>query len=454
MSLRFGTDGVRGLANSALTPEFVTALGRAAARVFGASSCAIGRDTRLSGPMLASALAAGLASEGVDVVDLGVVPTPAVAWWAQRHDRPGAVISASHNPYPDNGVKFFAPGGRKLTDTEQDAIEDHLEAFLARRVSDTDDDVPTGAGVGTVVHDPGRADGWSAHLVDGILDGRRLGGMTIVVDAANGAASGFATDVLGRLGATVTGINADPDGVNINAHCGSTYPDGLARAVVSRRADLGLALDGDADRLVAVDERGALVDGDALMGLFALDLASQGRLADRRIVATVMSNLGLERALAAADIGLVRCPVGDRHVLAALETEGLSLGGEQSGHLIFTEHATTGDGLLAGVLLADTVKRSGRRLSELASVVTPVPQVLHNVRLDAPVPDLVERLAGDIAAAQERLGGDGRVLVRLSGTEPLARVMVEAIDAEAADEVAETLVAAAARAADGAADGT
>lgn len=442
MRLRFGTDGVRGPANAALTPEFVTALGRAAAVVLGASPCAIGRDTRLSGPMLGAALAAGLASQGVDVVDLGVVPTPAVAWWAARHDRPGAVISASHNPYPDNGIKFFAPGGRKLTDGDQEAIEEHLGTFLARQVSDTDDRAPTGDGVGTVRTDPHAVDGWVAHLVDEILGGRRLDGLSVVVDAANGAASGFAADVLNRLGATVTAINADPDGVNINAHCGSTHPDGLARAVVSRRADMGLALDGDADRLVAVDEHGEIVDGDALMGLFALDLAAQGRLAGRRIVATVMSNLGLERALADADIGLVRCPVGDRHVLATLESQALNLGGEQSGHLIFTDHATTGDGLLAGVLLADVVRRSGRRLSELASVVTPVPQVLHNVRLDGPVPDLVERITADIDAAETRLGAGGRVLVRLSGTEPLVRVMVEATDAEVADEVAGALVAA------------
>lgn len=447
MALRFGTDGVRGVANTALSVSFVTALGRAAARTFAAPRCAIGRDTRRSGSMLTAALTAGLAAEGVDVIDLGVLPTPAVAYWAQRENAPGAVISASHNPYGDNGVKFFAPGGRKLTDATQEAIESHLEDLLTFRVGAVDDDAPTGASVGTFSEDDDGRRHYVDHLTDEVLEGRRLDGLAVVVDAANGAASTVAADVFTRLGATITVVNASPDGTNINDGCGSTQPAGLRQAVVARRAVIGLALDGDADRLLAVDEHGALVDGDALMALFALDLAAKGRLAGDRIVATVMSNLGLERALASAGLGLVRCGVGDRNVLATLETERLNLGGEQSGHLIFTDHATTGDGLLAGVLLADLVLRSSRSLSDLASVMTPVPQVLHNVHLPAPVPDLIERLQTDIEAAEERLGGDGRVLVRLSGTEPLVRVMVEAVDDRAAGEVAAMLVEAAERAA-------
>ncbi len=451
MTLRFGTDGVRGLANAALTPEFVTALGRAAARTFAADGgievCAIGRDTRRSGPMLTAALAAGLTAEGVDVVDLGVVPTPAVAYWAQTNQHPGAVISASHNPYPDNGVKFFAAGGRKLTDATQEAIEAELEALLARTVGDLHAEPVTGEAVGSVSGDETGREAYVRRLVDGVLDGRRLDGLRVVADAANGAASTVVADVLAGLGATVTVRHATPDGTNINEGCGSTHPEDLADAVVAKRAQVGIALDGDADRLVAVDETGAVVDGDALLALFALDLASRGRLTGDAIVATVMSNLGLRRALEPHGIDVVTCAVGDRAVLATLEQRGLVLGGEQSGHLIFTDEATTGDGLLAGVLLLDVLARSGRPLSELASVVDPLPQVLRNVRLAVKIPDLVERMTDAIAAAEAKLGEQGRVLVRLSGTEPLARVLVEATDATLADEVAGSLVTAAERAA-------
>ncbi len=442
MSLRFGTDGVRGRANVDLTPEFVTALGRAAARTFDAEVCAVGRDTRVSGPMLTGALAAGMAAEGVDVVDLGVVPTPAVAHWAQTHDRPGAVISASHNPFGDNGVKFFAAGGRKLTDATQETIEKRLADALDRRVGDAPVEPVTGAAIGTLREDRDGRDAYVAHLTDDLIGGRRLGGLQVVADAANGAASTVIADVLRGLGATVTLRHADPDGCNINDGCGSTHPGDLAAAVVATGAPVGIALDGDADRIVAVDETGAVVDGDALLAMFAIDLADQGRLAGSAIVATVMSNLGLHRALAERGIAVVQCPVGDRAVLAALEEHDLSLGGEQSGHLIFRDLATTGDGLLAGVLLLDLLVRTGRPLSELASVVDPLPQVLRNVRLAARSDDLVAALAGDIAAAEERLGDRGRVLVRMSGTEPLARVLVEATGQDLAEEVAATLVAA------------
>lgn len=439
MSLRFGTDGVRGRANAALSPEFVIALGRAAARTFDDGVCAIGRDTRVSGSMLAAALAVGLTAEGVDVVDLGVIPTPGIAHWAQQHGQPGAVISASHNHFADNGVKFFAAGGRKLTDAQQLEIEDHLDRLLDEPAGSIQADPVTGQDVGTLrVDRDGRRD-YVEHLVHDLLGGRRLDGMSIVVDAANGAASPIVAEVFGALDATVTVLAASPDGVNINDRCGSTHPEALQAAVVARRARLGLALDGDADRLLAVDEQGNLIDGDALLAMFALDLASRRKLAGDKIVATVMSNLGLEHALAGHGIGLVRCPVGDRNVLTGLEADGLSLGGEQSGHLIFPDHATTGDGLLAGVLLADLVLRSSRPVSELASVVTPVPQVLVNVTLERPVPDLVDRVSGALEAARARLEDQGRVLIRLSGTEPLARVMVEATDATLADEVASML---------------
>ncbi len=447
MTLRFGTDGVRGLANAALSVEFVTALGRAAARGLGAPACAVGRDSRRSGPLIQAALSAGMAAEGVRIVDLGVVPTPAIAYWAQRNDRPGAVISASHNPYPDNGVKFFAAGGHKLTDEVQADIEGRLETLLGRPASHVETDPPTAQNVGTIEMDPRGRHDYVEHLVDDVLGGRKLAGSRVVVDAANGAASGVVADVLGGLGATVTVINATPDGRNINDGCGSTSPEGLQRAVVARRAHLGLALDGDADRLVAVDETGGLVDGDALLAMFALDLHERGRLGGHRIVATVMSNLGLRRALEPAGIEVLQCPVGDRAVLAALRDHDLRLGGEQSGHLIFPDFSTTGDGLLAGVLLVDLVLREGRSLSQLAAVMQPLPQVLRNVVLDRPVPDLLDRVAGAVSAAETHLGGDGRVLVRLSGTEPLARVMVEATTREVAERVTDELVRAVERAA-------
>ena len=448
MTLSFGTDGVRGVANGALSPELTLALGRAAARTLGLGTWAVGRDPRRSGTLLHAALAAGLASEGADVVDLGVLPTPAVAHWSAVHGRPAAMISASHNAFADNGIKLFAAGGLKLGDAVQSLVEHHLAELLVRPAAMVDPNAPTGPAVGTLADDPtGRVDD-VAHLIGDVLEGRRLEGSQVVIDAANGAASTVAAEVLAGLGATVTVLHASPDGVNINDACGSTHPDDLSRAVLAKRAHLGLALDGDADRLVAVDESGQVVDGDALLGLFAIDRLERDRLGGRAIVATVMSNLGLRRALAPHGIEVVECPVGDRHVLAELERRNLVLGGEQSGHLIFRDLSTTGDGLLAGILLLDVVARTGRPLSELASVVVPLPQVLRNIRLAAAHPDLVDRLADDITAAEAELGGDGRVLVRLSGTEPLARVMVEATEASVAGAVADRLVTAVARVVD------
>lgn len=438
--LSFGTDGVRGVANRELTPTFVLALARAAAEVLGGGRWVVGRDTRRSGPLLQAALSAGLAAQGAEVVDLGVLPTPGIAYHAQLVDGPAAVLSASHNPFGDNGIKFFAAGGHKLDDATQDAIEARLAVLLAEPAGHRDDTALVDGAVGTITSHVDPEAAYVDHIVHDTIEGRRLDGLGVVIDAANGAASSVAPRALQALGATVTVLHASPDGVNINHRCGSTDPGDLARAVVQRRAQVGLAFDGDADRLVAVDETGAVVDGDALLGIFAIDLAARGLLTDDTIVATVMSNLGLRRTLAAHDIEVVSCPVGDRHVLAALDQGGWDLGGEQSGHLIFRRLATTGDGLLAGVQLLDILCRTSTPLSELAAVVERLPQVLLNVPVPAKGLDVDTVFADEIARAQAELGDDGRVLLRASGTEPLVRVMVEAPTTDQATSVAEHLV--------------
>ncbi len=438
MLLRFGTDGVRGIANVELHPELVLGLGRAIARTIASPSFLVGRDTRRSGSLLQAALSAGLASEGADVVDVGVLPTPALAWLAAERDLPAAVISASHNPFPDNGIKLFGPGGLKLGAGVEAAIEEELA-----RVLDPSAKEPrplSGHGVGTLVTESGLGDRYVEHLA-AQLEGRRLDGLRLVVDSANGAASGLAGDLFGRLGADVTAIGCEPDGTNINEGCGSTSTATLAAVVVEHEADLGLALDGDADRLLAVDAAGTLVNGDELLALFALDLAARDLLAGGTVVVTVMTNLGFHLAMKDRGIEVSATPVGDRHVLAELEASGFALGGEQSGHIIFRKLATTGDGLLTGLMLADLLARAGRPLAELlAGLVVPVPQVLVNV----PVPDS-ELLAGAeavwsaVAEEQERLGDRGRVLLRPSGTEPLVRVMVEAPGDGVAEGIAERL---------------
>jgi phosphoglucosamine mutase len=424
----FGTDGVRGVANVELTVELATALGRAAVRVLGASSFVVGRDTRQSSPMLQAALAAGMAAEGADVIDLGVLPTAGVAYCAERLGVPAAMVSASHNPYTDNGIKLFDAAGIKLSP----GVEAQVEAEL--------DGAPGTGRVGAVVADPAAVEGYQAHLVDA-LEGRSLAGLRVVVDCANGAASAVAPAVLKAAGGRVVAICAEPDGVNINAACGSTSPKRLAAEVTAARADLGLAVDGDADRLVAVDHTGAVLDGDALLAVFALDLAARGELTGGAVVATVMSNLGFRLAMARHGIAVRETPVGDRQVLAALDAEGLALGGEQSGHIVFRSKATTGDGVLTGLLLADVVVRSGRPLAALAEgLVERVPQVLVNVSVPRP-----ERLAGAdavwaaVAEVEAELGESGRVLLRASGTEPLVRVMVEAPTADVATEAAKRL---------------
>jgi phosphoglucosamine mutase len=433
--VKFGTDGVRGVANTDLTASFALDLGRAAARVLGGSEAVVGGDTRLSTAMLEAAFVAGLASEGVVVHRLGVVPTPVVAFEAARRDALGAMISASHNPYQDNGIKLFARGGTKLTDD----VEERIERVVV--------DLPAPDGDPAQLVEVEDSPQYREHVL-GALGGRRLDGLRIVVDTANGAASGLAGRVLAATGADVVAIHDQPDGRNINAGCGATAPGSLAAAVVEHGADLGLALDGDGDRLMAVDHAGAVVDGDHVIAVCARDFHDRGALRENTVVVTVMANLGFRLAMDAAGIKVVETAVGDRYVLEALDARQLSLGGEQSGHVIFRDLATTGDGLLTGVVLADAVKRSGRPLAELAAAsMTRLPQILLNVPVSEPMPDAAVRLATEITAAERELGARGRVLVRPSGTEPLVRVMVEASTEAIARSTAEQLADAVRRAA-------
>jgi phosphoglucosamine mutase len=433
VALRFGTDGVRGVAGRELTPEFAVILGRAAARVLQVERVVIGRDTRVSGPMLEGALAAGFAAEGVAVDLLGVVPTPGVAYVAKRWDAAAAVISASHNLFADNGIKLFARGGRKLPDE----IEERIEAELAnadRSVLAYDGDL-----IGTVTTNTDGLVEYGDHLV-ALLAEEGLGGLRVVLDCANGAASAVAASVFERVGAEVFVINDQPDGCNINDRCGATHPERLRLEVVEVGADVGLAFDGDADRLIAVDHNGAVVDGDHILAICAEDLQARDLLRDHTVVITVMTNLGFRLAMTKAGIKVVETPVGDRYVLEALEAGGFSLGGEQSGHVIFPDLAVTGDGLLTGLVLLDIVRRRGKPLAELATgAMTRLPQVLVNVRVAGGAEALVAELEPHTAAAQAALGERGRVLVRASGTEPLVRVMVEAEDEATAHRVADEL---------------
>ncbi|MCE2512493.1 MAG: phosphoglucosamine mutase [Acidimicrobiia bacterium] len=461
MTLSFGTDGVRGDARDELTPEFVETLGWAAAGVLGAERFAVGRDTRASSPEMSEALRRGVQGAGGSAVDLGVVPTPAVARWCDDEQAAGAVVSASHNPWHDNGVKLFAPGGRKLGDDAQHRIERRLGSLL----NDPDRAAATGPGASPAVDGVGSIrdterrgpalmqsaemaeEARRRHIrsVADSVEGRDLDGLRIVVDAANGAAYRSGPECLHVLGADIEMIHASPDGYNINDGCGSLHPESLQAAVVSCGADAGVAFDGDADRVLAVDHTGALIDGDQILAVCAIDRAGRGRLAGGAVVVTVMANLGLRQAMASRGIGLVETPVGDRHVLGALEDRGLVLGGEQSGHLVFRDLATTGDGLLTAVQLLDTLKRSGRSLHDLAAAaMTRMPQVLLGVPLPAAArsADLDATLGPIAAGAEARFGDSGRVLVRPSGTEPLVRVMVEAADLETARAEADRLAAA------------
>lgn len=444
---RFGTDGVRGVANVDLTAEVALALGRAVARVVPATAFVVGRDTRRSGTMLKAAFEAGITTEGADVVDVGVLSTPGIAFTAERRGLPGAVISASHNPFGDNGIKILGPGGSKLSVETEAAIEAALSAVFEDPASAPRR--PTGFGIGVISAERDALDAYLDH-VEAALEGRRLDGLVVGLDCANGAASGFAGSFLERLGATVHVLADSPDGTNINAGVGSTAPEQLAALVVERGCHLGLALDGDADRVIAVDAAGRIVDGDALMAMFALDLKARGRLAGNTVAVTVMSNLGFHRAMAAAGIHVATTDVGDRNVAAAIDGDGLSFGGEQSGHLIFRAFASTGDGLLTGMLACDLIQRSATALSVLAdAAMERYPQVLVNVSV--PRPKLVaesEAVAAAVAAVGAALGDEGRVHVRASGTEPLVRVMVEAGDATLATTLAQQVAEAVAAAAD------
>ncbi len=436
MTLRFGTDGVRGVANAELTPELVLALGRAAARVLGDGPFLVGRDTRISGPLLQAALSAGLAAEGADVIDLGVLPTPGVAWLSAADARPAAMISASHNPFPDNGVKFFMAGGRKLSDATEAALETELDRMIAEPGAHPR---RTGPALGRLVAGGGH-DRYEAALAASI-GGRRLDGLAVVLDCANGAASRVAPAVLRALGADVTVLHDTPDGVNINDGCGSTHPQSLQREVVARGAAVGLAFDGDADRVLAVDHNGALVDGDQLIAICALDRRAGGGLPGDTVVVTVMANLGFRKAMAEHGIALIETDVGDRYVLEEMEKGGWSLGGEQSGHIIFGDLATTGDGVLTGLQVLDVMARTGRSLAELAGVMVRLPQILRNVPVATRGPSLhaAEHLTRAVDAVATDLGERGRVLVRASGTEAVVRVMVEAVTAEEAEAACESL---------------
>ena len=437
MARLFGTDGVRGLANRQITAQLALELGEAAARALAQGGeerprAVVARDTRLSGAMLAQAVAAGLAGAGVDVEQVDVLPTPGLAYLtASRNIDLGVMISASHNPMPDNGIKFFARGGFKL----EDSIEDEVEALLGAEW-----DRPVGEGVGRIESAVEMADSvYIEHLV-GSID-VELTGLRIVVDCANGATSAVAPEALRRAGADVVVINASPDGHNINDKCGSTHPEQLQSAVVASRADFGFAFDGDADRCLAVDASGAMVDGDQIMGLLAIAMRDRGELAGDTLVVTVMSNLGLILAMRKEGIATVQTAVGDRYVLEAMRAGGYVLGGEQSGHVINLNHATTGDGTLTALLVAAEVARTGRPLADLAGVVQRLPQTLVNVAdVDKSRTETDEEVAAAVSSAERALGETGRVLLRPSGTEPLVRVMVEAATQEEADAVAANLV--------------
>lgn len=426
MGRLFGTDGVRGVANTELTPELAFKLGRAATFLFGEEherpQILIGRDTRVSGQMLEAALAAGICSAGGQAVLAGVVPTPAVAYLTRKLNlQAGVVISASHNPYPDNGIKFFAGTGYKLPD----AIEDRLEELVLTHFDDLPR--PTAGEVGTITHRHDLIEEY-VDFVGSTVD-IDFKGMKIVVDCSHGAAYEVAPMVLKRLGADVIVINDQPNGTNINDHCGSTHIEGLQQAVLKHQADIGIAHDGDADRCLAVDEKGMLIDGDQIMVICTLDAMRRGKLAENTLVATVMSNIGLHRAIKDAGGKVLVTPVGDRYVLEAMLDKHLILGGEQSGHIIFSDFNTTGDGVITALQLIAAVRKSGKKLSELGALMTKYPQMLVNVRVKSKAGwEENAAISAATAAGEAALGENGRILVRASGTEPLIRVMAEGPD--------------------------
>lgn len=430
--LHFGTDGVRGVALEELTTESVRDLARAVARVLSPGAVIVGRDTRESGETLERAVVDGLAAEGVAVHLLGVAPTPAIAFASERHGHVAIALTASHNPWTDNGVKVFAAGGSKLSDSQQIEIEREWHALSTGRPA-----VAMGA-----VHDArAMVDEYVEHRA-GVVGAGALNNVHVVIDCANGAMHDVAPRVLTALGAVVISMNTEPNGRNINDGCGATFPAPLSARVVSAGADMGIAFDGDGDRLIAVDATGAVVDGDHLIAVAAADLAERGLLRNRGVAVTVMTNIGFHRAMKKAGVDVVVTPVGDRSVLNALEEHDYVLGGEQSGHIVHRAHATTGDGLLAAVLLMETLKRTSRSLADAATVMTSYPQVLVNIRTNERVTNPAAEIEAELEACEARLGEDGRVLVRASGTEPLVRVMVEASEDAVALSVAGELAAA------------
>ncbi|MGH2757271.1 MAG: phosphoglucosamine mutase [Actinomycetota bacterium] len=433
MGRLFGTDGIRGVANVDLTSDLAVAVGRAAGRVLTPSggTIVVGRDTRLSGPMLASALVAGLCSAGADVALAGIIPTPAIAYLTlEERAAAGAVISASHNPVEDNGIKFFSNEGLKLAGDVEDEIEDRLEHHEAE----------AGTEPGGVVELDDAADRYVAHVLGAISE--PLQGLRVVLDCAFGAAYGVAPRAFREAGAEVVAINAEPDGSRINVDCGSTSLDRLAHEVVDRRADLGIAFDGDADRALAVDERGEPVDGDQILAMSALRMHAAGELKNDLVIATVMANLGFVRALEEHGITVIAAPVGDKFVAEAMAEHGAVLGGEQSGHLIYGMHSTTGDGLLTALMLAEMVATSDSTLSVLARVFEPYPQVLINVQVrDREGLDTAVALWDEVRVAETKLRSGGRILLRASGTEPVVRVMVEAAESSDAEATARSLAA-------------
>lgn len=442
MARLFGTDGVRGLANKTLTAPLALRLGAAAAHVLTRDAdttkrrpvAVVGRDPRVSGEMLAAALSAGMASQGVDVLRVGIIPTPAVAFLTDDYDADmGVVISASHNPMPDNGIKFFSRGGHKLPDAVEDEIEQVMQTLP--------DDGPTGHSIGKVIEEaPDAQERYLDHLAECIE--ADLSGITVVVDCANGAASKVAPEAYKNAGATVIPMYNTPDSYNINEHCGSTHIDKLQAAVVEHGADLGIAHDGDADRCLAVDKNGTVVDGDQIMAIIATAMKDSGDLKENTLVATVMSNLGLKLAMNEHGIDLKTTKVGDRYVLEELRASDLSLGGEQSGHIVFPDWGTTGDGLLTGLSLMARMAETGKPLHELASIMTVLPQVLVNVPVSdkAAIADSAQ-VKEAVAVAEGELDNAGRVLLRPSGTEELFRVMVEAPDEATARKIAGRLAA-------------
>jgi phosphoglucosamine mutase len=437
MTRLFGTDGVRGVANTELTPDLALALGRAAGSVLapGGGRIVLGRDTRVSGPMLEGALLAGLCSAGSDVLVAGVVPTPLIAFLTTELSlTAGAMISASHNPVPDNGIKFFSDEGLKIPV----AVEEDIEA----RMAENPPPLPTGTEIGRAEVLEGALDRYVAHVVDAVQE--PLGGLKVVLDCAHGAAYRAGPDAFRAAGAEVVVMHDEPDGAHINVNCGSTALDAVGRRVVKEGASLGIGFDGDADRALAVDEQGNEIDGDQIIAMAALRMAEVGELKNNLVVATVMTNLGFHRALRDRGIEVFAAPVGDRFVAEAMAERGAMLGGEQSGHVIFAEHATTGDGILTALKIAEMVAASGDvPLSESARVFERFPQVLLNVRVARRDElDSAEDLWAQVGEAERELGEEGRILLRASGTEPVVRVMVEAERAEVATRIAERLASA------------